>query len=233
MHKKLILSAFKKGEEERKKSGDNSPAPTNIAKTISDFLSNDFGMGLTERRLMQFYNKANQLRASREDINISKIKVVEGLCHYVGHTSYEEFVKSISSPAEKLVCYLRKNQNTLIICVFTIAITFVVSLTGRKRWMIWDETKFVEVTFDKELLERGELKVFNANQIKNFKRIKKPNCRTPYFNSRGEPITWYYKVKKGHLEVYSAPGLHPKNGKTLKPITAYMIKEHICPEYKI
>lgn len=233
MHKKLILTAFKKGEEERRKSGDNAPAPTKIAKTISDFLSNDFGMGLTERRLMQFYNEANQLRASRKDINISKLKVVEGLCQYVGHTSYEEFLKIISSPTEKLVCFLQKNKNTLIVYVFTIAITFVVTLTGRKRWMIWDETKVVEVTFDKELLEKGELKVYNENRIKKFKRIKNPNGNTQYFNSKGEPITWYHKVKKGHLEVYTAPGLHPKNGKTLKPITEYMIKEHICPDYKI
>ena len=231
MHKKLILIAFKKGEKERIRSGDNSPAPTNIAKTISDYLSNDFGMGLTERRLMQFYNDANHLQRSNEDINISKIKVVEGLCNYVGYKNYEEFLKSIATPGQRLFYFLKKNKHTLIICFFTIAITIVVTLTGGQRWMTWDGVEYVEVSFDKEKFEKGELKMYNSDHVRNFKKIQRPSCKTRYFNDKGEAITWYYKVKKGNLEVYTAPGLHPTNGKTLKPITVYMIQEHICHDY--
>ncbi len=39
---------------------------------------------------------------------------------------------------------------------------------------------------------------------------------------------WYGKNREGELEYFSSQGLHPQTGKTLKPITRYMIEKYIC-----
>jgi hypothetical protein len=64
--------------------------------------------------------------------------------------------------------------------------------------------------------------------LRNFKKLE-PECRTDFFfNPDGSAKVWYYKAGDKNLELFSVPGLNPVNGKTLKPITEYMIGEHLC-----
>ncbi|WP_409415705.1 hypothetical protein [Flavobacterium sp. PS2] len=61
--------------------------------------------------------------------------------------------------------------------------------------------------------------------ISNFKKIKA--CDTTSFFKMGKPCIWYGKSFDGNYEYFTAPGLHPETGKTLRPITQYMIDKHI------
>jgi hypothetical protein len=97
--------------------------------------------------------------------------------------------------------------------------------------MVWNGLEYVEVSFDMKKLESGELEAYNADKIRNFKKISNPDCDTEYFNERGEKITWYYKRGKDDLEIFTSPGIHPTNGKTLDDITRHMIQQHICSQY--
>ena len=44
----------------------------------------------------------------------------------------------------------------------------------------------------------------------------------------GSERLWYGKNKNKELEYFTAFGKHPETGKTLKPITKYMIAKYIC-----
>jgi hypothetical protein len=57
------------------------------------------------------------------------------------------------------------------------------------------------------------------------------SCETEFFDSNGEAKIWYGKNRKKELESFTAIGLHPETGKTLDPITVYMIRKYICKEY--
>lgn len=102
----------------------------------------------------------------------------------------------------------------------------------KERWMQWKDGEYVEVKFNSSEFSKENLELFDKKKQETFKQIKNPDCNTAYFSKRGKPITWYYKIAKGNLEIFTSSGFHPRNGKSLKPITVYMIREHICSEYR-
>ncbi|WP_435682498.1 hypothetical protein [Nonlabens sp.] len=53
-------------------------------------------------------------------------------------------------------------------------------------------------------------------------------CDTVFFKSDNSVRFWYGKNKKKEIEYFTDLGLHPETGKTLKPITGYMIEKYIC-----
>lgn len=231
MHKLLIQEVFKEAEKNRKKIGDNRPSKGQIADDISEYLSEECGCRITGKRLEQYVNDALAIKKKKEDININQLAVVWGLCSYLGFTSYEKFVYSTLSRREKIAYFIKKNRQTLIISILTVLISLGITFTKGQRWMIWQEYRFVEVSFDLRRYNYDQLEIYDAEKMKDFRKIPSPNCHTQYFNEKGEVITWYFRHGKNDLEIFTAPGLHPTNGKTLKPITLYMIREHICEEY--
>ena len=69
--------------------------------------------------------------------------------------------------------------------------------------------------------------MYDAIKIENFRKIE-AICDDIYFDEENKPKVWYRKVSKSEIELFTAPGLHPVNGKTLKPISTYMIDKYIC-----
>jgi len=131
--------------------------------------------------------------------------------------------------------WFRKNQKIIIIntiVLVSLIIMFSTDILSKsdERWMTWKNDRYVEIKFNITQYYSDELELYDQKKMEDFKKIENPDCNTKYFNDKGEPITWYYKIGKDNLEIYTAPGLHPINGKTLKPITRYIIKEHICKE---
>ncbi|WP_431135335.1 hypothetical protein [Psychroserpens mesophilus] len=101
-------------------------------------------------------------------------------------------------------------------------------LKKEARWMIWQEDHYIEVGFDTEKYKLNQLKLYKEERIKNFKKTT-PICDTTiFFNEDGSVNIWYGKNRGKELEYFTALGLHPETGKTLKPITQYMIDKYIC-----
>jgi len=50
---------------------------------------------------------------------------------------------------------------------------------------------------------------------------------TTSFFKVGEPCIWYGKSFEGNYDCFTAPGLHPETGKTLKPITQYIVDKYL------
>lgn len=96
--------------------------------------------------------------------------------------------------------------------------------------MIWEVDHYEEVSFDPKKYGIGKLKLYKKERILYFKKIE-GTCEYTYFDTEGEVRVWYGKNHTGKLELFTSLGLHPETGKTLKPITKYMIRKYICPEY--
>jgi hypothetical protein len=67
---------------------------------------------------------------------------------------------------------------------------------------------------------------YNEALLRNMRKVTVDSL-TPFFGKDGTPRIWYAKVAPGKLEFFTAPGLHPETGKTLRPITDYMIRKYV------
>ena len=93
--------------------------------------------------------------------------------------------------------------------------------------MVWNEDHYVEVNFDVRTYDVKQIKAFKEERITYFKKVT-PACDYSFFNDNGSVRIWYGKNPEKELEYFTALGLHPETGITLKPITQYMINKHIC-----
>ncbi|HPE83819.1 MAG TPA: hypothetical protein PLV43_08885 [Aequorivita sp.] len=231
MHRELLIKAFKKVERELISEGINSPSVNQCAQRLSEIISEIFPYG--DRRLRDFYNET---RAGTEgDINIPQPKVILALSQYLGYGNYKEFltknsIDEVKAIQEESKVPQKKNKLKLIVILFVLVVVIVFfgyQYFNKQRWMEWEETHYVEVSFDSEKLSEGNLKVYKEERIIDFKKVT-PTCASKFFNDDGSVRVWYGKNKDGDLEYFTGYGLHPLTGKTLKPITQYMIGKYIC-----
>lgn len=157
MHKELIIKAFNKAKELRKKCGEKKPSQISLAEDISDYIDRIKNFRLGERRFRDYYNEAEKLKSSNEDISIQQLKVIIGLCKYIGYDGYEDFVsKNISKKKKdddgflivtndsdengknnrKIMVFIQKNRIMLSISTIIIIALFIVVSISQQRW-IW------------------------------------------------------------------------------------------------
>jgi len=233
MHKTLIIHAFNKAEEERKKRGEKKPSKVELAEDISNFIKDEIGFGLGEKSFRDYYNEAKKLGSGLKDISIKQLNVVIGLCKFLGHNSYEDFEKNIKNQSilQKLMALIRKYKIFITLFIITAAIITIIVSVNRQQWMIWEGHHYIETKFDAEKLQQGLLKVYKEDRIKYFEKIT-PDCDTKFFTEDGMENLWYGKNSSGELEYFTDLARHPETGKSLNPITRYMIKKYICESYQ-
>ena len=230
MKKKLIEEAFKKAREERKKRFEEDPSLISLAEDISEYVFHKTNFRLGEKSYRNYLNEAKRLRDRKEDLKIKQIRVIQGLCDY---TNYQHEICQENLQEKTMKKNTSVKQMILVASVAISVIITVVSIISKdgERWMTWQEDRYVEVKYDVKKFHKDELEPYDKQKMTNFRKIVNPNCNTQYFSKKGKKITWYYKRGKGDLEIFTSSGYHPTNGKPLKPITAYMIRTHICPNY--
>lgn len=116
-----------------------------------------------------------------------------------------------------------------LVIVILIVVSTIFFL-NRERWMQWEGDHYIEVSFEAKKVQSGDLKVYKEERIEYFKKIT-ADCNTLYFSEDQNVKIWYGKNFDGMLEYFTDLGLHPATGKSLKPITEYMIQKHICETY--
>ena len=244
MHKILIQKAFKEAKKERKKKGENFPSLTRKAKDISDYISNECNYNIGEMSLRIYFNKAIDLNTEKTDINIKQLEVVNGLCGYLKFKNYEDFIKSLrttgsdkeifSTPAitkRNPINILIKSKKIIITLSILLLSFFIINNSLKnQRWMVWQQDHYTEVQLDLKKYNSNQLKEYNQELMKSFKRIISPDCDTEFFTKNGKIKVWYWKKNNEEIELYTASGLHPTNGKTLHPITRHMIRKYICAD---
>ena len=227
MYKKVVQEAFKKAQKDIP----GRTSETRISEHISTVLLNDFKTQISGKTLRNLINQSKKTKAD-EDISISSDYILN-LCKYIGYKDYNDYVLNTQSVVDKsvgLIDFLKRNWIILVICFITISSVIIYFSFNKQKWMVWNDTQFVEVDFDKEKYNLNQLKLFKDEQIENFKKIV-PDCETIFFDDNGSELIWYGKNNSGDLEYFTFYGKHPETGKTLKPITKYMIRKHICESY--
>ncbi|KIA92710.1 hypothetical protein OA93_22820 [Flavobacterium sp. KMS] len=125
---------------------------------------------------------------------------------------------------------IKKSYLILLTCIFILSGSFAIwSFNEEENCMVWNKDHYEEVPCDDvsntmTLLSPIVMKK-EEGLISNFKKIKA--CDTTSFFKMGKPCIWYGKSFDGTYEYFTAPGLHPETGKTLRPITQYMVDKHI------
>ncbi|NRD24084.1 hypothetical protein HNV10_12560 [Winogradskyella litoriviva] len=223
MHKKLLNDAFEKAAIEI-----NTFHVSPRSQHLSDFIINDTKEPYGERILREKF-KALQSGTST-NIRLKK-HAEEALSHYLDYKDYNEFVaknKDYKIKEDKsLKLFLRKNRITIMVSILLIIGLLVYNSATTQRWMIWNENHYIEVNFDTEKYDLHQLKVYKEERINNFKKIN-PTCSYSFFNEDGSVRIWYGKNNNKKIEYFTALGLHPETGKTLKQITKYIIDKYIC-----
>ena len=97
-----------------------------------------------------------------------------------------------------------------------------------KNCMIWVKNHYQAVEYDK-VKDSAEVSPLNQDVVDNFKKIAVGDTTTFFKNGNvDDPLVWYGKTPdKKEYEYFNRPGLHPGTGKTLKPISRYIIKKYI------
>ncbi|WP_339700430.1 hypothetical protein [uncultured Marixanthomonas sp.] len=222
MYKNLIISAF---EEVRNKTGKRRDYPR--ARVLSDYIQEETKEPYGDRSLVTKYQTAKK----GEPVEMPDF-VIEGLCKYLGYDDMKSW-KASTLTKERAEPMDTKKRAWKV----TVSIVLIVGLLGilawqyltRERWMEWKDPVYVEADFDAEKLSNGILKIYKQERIDNFKRIE-ADCNTTFFNPDGTPKIFYGKNKRGNYQWFTDLAKHPETGKSLKPITPYMINKYICPK---
>jgi hypothetical protein len=130
---------------------------------------------------------------------------------------------------------IKKSYLILLTCIFILSGSFAIwSFNDEENCMVWNKDHYEEVPcenvsntmslFSPVVTKKDEV------LISNFRKIEA--CDTTSFFKMGKPCIWYGKSFDGNYEYFTAPGLHPETGKTLRPITQYMIEKHILDKNK-
>lgn len=229
MNSKLLKMAFDKAAQECA-----TNVTTQLSNHLSDVIFNLSGEQYGERSLRSKYNRVKN--NSNEHIEFNQY-VKDALSQYLGYIDHLEFIKSngkTQNPVKNKIAVwqrIKKKKWTLLIILIVLITASIIFMMDTQKWMEWQDEHYVEVPFDSEKLTNGILKVFKEDRIQNFRKMN-PNCDTEFFGKNGNATIWYGKNQKRELEYFTDLGLHPETGRNLKPITSYMIKKHICEDYK-
>lgn len=232
MHQKLVKLAFDKTEEKLKTEFGITASFTKKSEHLEVILKDEFNTKYSDKSLREVHNG---------NIIIKKQEVLKALCNFLEYDTYEDFLKANSenktgidrtTGKNDLVNTLLKHKKILIgvlsgLLLFLCISTFTVK---KQRWMVWKVDHYEEVSFDPKKYGIGKLKLYKEERILYFKKIN-GTCEYAYFDTKGDVRIWYGKNHKGKLELFTSLGLHPETGKTLKPITKYMIRKYICSKY--
>jgi len=101
-----------------------------------------------------------------------------------------------------------------------------------KNCMVWKGDKYEAVDCTETINSFVEITLPKDDKlIKEFRKMK-VDSKTSFFDKKGNPKIWYIKNPNGTLEFYNQPGLQPETGKTLKPISKYIIQEYVLMQNK-
>ncbi len=177
---------------------------------------------------------------------------VDILCGYLEFEDYQNYVESnpvdnqqtLDIPQEMGDSEGKKNTKGKHVLTISISIAFgmalliglapkILSITtgnlSEKSCMTWAKTHFEKVDCGIKLYSDYGTPIvpYDAKMKENFKKVEVTGAYKFFTEENQKPLVWYYKTKSGEIEYYTAPGLHPINGETLRKITEYIIEKYV------
>lgn len=244
MKKLLFEKVFEKAKKASGKTSKNG---------LSDFLSfkitEDFNFKIANRTFVRYYEKyiegnGNIGYEPRTDLldAIAKYLEYKDFENFVimnntelGDTVSESSIKTIGKKTEtdkkfreRVLIFINKNRVTIVVSSILLFLFIITYSINQPKWMVWKEDHYEKISFNLKKYDVSQLKLYKAEWVNDFKQII-PGCGvSKFFKNDGSPNLWYGKSSEGKLEYFTHYGLHPETGKTLKPITNYIIDKYIC-----
>lgn len=226
MKELLFQEAFKKAKNQSGKTSKNG-----IAAHLENVFMIQLNFQTSKMTFSRYYEQF--IEGSLEKEMNPNIGLLDKLAEYIGYETYEDFVTQFENkhkPKEdSFINFVKKNKWFIILILLTIITIIIIFQVNKQRWMVWDGTRYIEVSFNLKKYDLGELKLYKKERIENFKRIE-VDCQTEYIKPNGAPNIWYGKNQKKALEYFTSRGLHPETSKQLKPLSKHMFDMHVCPK---
>ncbi|RMB59153.1 hypothetical protein EAX61_08825 [Dokdonia sinensis] len=235
MHRDIILSAFAKAKTEEFKKTRIEPSVNKASKCIEAYIADYSTIPFSARSLRNAHNDALD---KTKTVKILQPDVLNALCMYLGFETYADYIREreAHSPEEKVQQEDNESKQSVkhykwiaLLALVMLVGSSIYFFSNKQRWMIWQENQYVEVPFDRIMLKEGRLKLYKEERLDNFRKVVL-TCDTTFFTKAGNPRFWYGKNNDKELEFFTDLAQHPETGKSLKPITIYMIKKYLCAE---
>ncbi|EAR16467.1 hypothetical protein [Robiginitalea biformata] len=225
MHAELLKQAFDQAQRDT-----GSEKVLRRAQFLSDTIEERTKQPYGERSLRNYFNEVQQ---GSDDFELPA-HVVDGLAGYLGYDTYRDFLNSLEGGSPLTINRPRRNTRVwyYLAGVGVIALVLWVLFENpfQTKMMIWVEDHYEVVPMDLETYKLSDLKKINQDRLDHFRKVE-PDCSYEFFDGNKLELLWYGRNPDGELEYFTDLGRHPETGKTLDPITEYMIKKYICPTY--
>jgi hypothetical protein len=155
---------------------------------------------------------------------------VDLFCKFLGYENYSDYISKT------------KRRNWVLTITLTIvlgAVLLIISISPMgdannhippaNECMAWADSLYIPVSCTENPYSTygTDVEPLDSLKLKNFKKVE-VNMATQFFTEEtNKPLIWYYKNKDSEIEYYTAPGLHPINGETLRKITPYIIQTYV------
>lgn len=137
----------------------------------------------------------------------------------------------ISKPVRSNIASSKKlvNSKKYFISLVSVLVIgmLIISFFPNHKCMTWQLNHYI--TTDCNNVKQGSVQnnliAYDQNDLDNFKKINV--TKSTLFFKNGQPCVWYGKSFSGNCEFFTSCGLHPETGKTLKPISKYIIDKYV------
>lgn len=192
---------------------------------ISETLLENFKYQLSYKSLERYHKGESIPKGESKDM----------LAKYLGYSDFNKYVLEKHPPVNRNNDVKEPKSSSAVNGFRQWALVALIPLigtagyigfvNGSEECMIWVEDHY-EVT-DCEG-QKGE-EAYKAYLIDNFRQVEVSDTTT--FFKNGEVRVWYDKFNN-ELYYFTAPGINPESGKTLRPITHYMINKYVLSSAK-
>lgn len=155
---------------------------------------------------------------------------INDLCKYLNFDSYADYIKQNSKGKISIdvkTVGKKKNWKVIAIVSLIVVVGLILGLSDKNmepNCMVWKTDHYEKA--DCTVSYKENVVPLDKVRLKNFRKV--PGKLTTIFFDEitNEPLIWYYK-SANEIEYFTAPGLHPVNGKTLKAITEHIVNEYV------
>ena len=245
--KNLFEKVFEKAKNECGSSSKNGMS-VHLEKVISD----DYNYPITSKSFSRYFDDFVKENNLEKEINPALLNI---LSQYIGYTSFAELNQNFQeNKSEKIVetdsveiLHLPKIYEVPAQSIENIESKKIISLKNYKKHiatggiiatlvggsffytqsnknsecMVWKENHYEEVECEETSPQMNAVPYNEA--VFQLKKITKPD--TLNFENALDKV-WYNK-SNGEVEFFTNYGLHPENGKTLKPVSEYILTKYI------
>lgn len=211
---KLLQNVFEKAQKDTGKSSLRA-----MSLHVEETLMEEYHRQLSHRTLERYFKGETRPDDEYKD----------SLAMFLGYESYHDYraaEEEIENEKKEIFLYKNKFSRLLKIGAVTAGIPLLLGagyfgfFRNKEECMIWKEDHY-EVT--KCEGKEGE-KTLRPYLLNNFRQVSVSDTTT--FFKNGKVKIWYEK-KDNKLYYFTALGINPETGNSVKPITTYMIDKYI------